>query len=505
MSMFLAVTLSATLATLTMLTTSWADEPKVVEAQIYPDQAIMVMPMPKGSPSTLDVPGTINPTSIKLESDRESKITGFSMEEIPRSKWTPPALAATVEERDLLYRELNEIQGDIQSLEQTLKALDELKPEITPSEVESYSSSILKTRGDLVKRLIERKDAMSRISWKLNDLQELIDDRMPDTDNMMTRILAEYSGSGSISVRCSSPHAGWMPSYRLDLDMDRSSLTAQLNGTVWQRTGLPFSGRIGLHMNRPPRFNDPIRLDPLTVRLITPSDNAPSYRGETRMAAPMVTESMMSKAMDVAVEETLLNRSFSFEGTLRGDGVPSTVILERWSADIKSIMVTVPSVSEKLWLIAEGTLPDVRTMEAQGEMYVDGRFSGKGDVPKLVRGESFSIPFGEVPGVQVEREDKIPQSGSTWIGKGTLRKGYSIKITNGLDKELSMIVKDRVPIATDDKVSISISTITPAPSKKDDETGIVTWSLDLKPNETSEIHVIYDLRYPSDKELVFSR
>lgn len=157
MSMFLAVTLSATLATLTMLTTSWADEPKVVEAQIYPDQAIMVMPMPKGSPSTLDVPGTINPTSIKLESDRESKITGFSMEEIPRSKWTPPALAATVEERDLLYRELNEIQGDIQSLEQTLKALDELKPEITPSEVESYSSSILKTRGDLVKRLIEKR------------------------------------------------------------------------------------------------------------------------------------------------------------------------------------------------------------------------------------------------------------------------------------------------------------------------------------------------------------
>ncbi len=504
MSMFLAVTLSATLATLSIMTPSWAEEPKVIEAQIYPDQAIMVIPMPKGSPSTLDVPGTIDPTTINLESDGEAELTGFSMEEIPRSKWTPPALSATVQERDLLHKNLTEIQGEVQSLEQTIKALDEIRPEITPSEIGSYSSSLLETRSELVKRLIEKKDSMSRTSWKLNDLQDLLNNRMPDTDNMMTRISAEYSGPGSISVRCSSPHAGWRPSYRLDLDMERSSLTAQLNGTVWQKTGLPFSGRIGLHMNRTPRFNDPIRLDPLTVRLISPSDNTPKYRGEARMAAPMVTESMMSKTMDVAVEETLLDRSFSFDGTVRGDGVPSTVVLERWSTDIKSVMVTVPSMSEKLWLIAEGTLPNVRTMEAQGEMYVDGRFSGRGNVPKLVSDESFSIPFGEISGVQVEREDKIPQSGSTWIGNGTLRKGYTIKITNGLDRRLSLIVKDRVPIATDDKVSISISTITPSPSKKDDETGIITWSLDIKPNETSEIHVIYDLRYPSDKELVFS-
>lgn len=502
---FLVVIALATLVTLSVTTASFAEEAKVVDAQIYPDQAILTIPMPEGKPSTLDIPGTIDSNSIKLESSGEANLTGSSSEERPRSKWTPPALAKAVEERDRLARQLAEIQGEVQSLEQTLKALENLRPEVSPSDLANYSSSLLDTRRGLVKNLIDRKDEREKVSWELNDLQKLIDARMPETGDRMTRIWAEYSGAGSVSLRCTSSHAGWRPHYRLDLNMERSSLTAQLNGTIWQKTGLPFSGKIGLHMNRAPRFNDPTDLEPLTVRLITPSDGTPSYRGEARMVAPIMAESMMTKAMDIAMEETLLDRSFSFEGVIRGDGVPSDVVLEKWSTDVKTVMTTVPCLSKKLWLLAEGTMPSVRTMEANGEMYVDGKFSGKGQIPELVAGEPFSIPFGEIPGVQIEREDKIPQSGSTWIGKGTLRKGYRIKITNGLEKEISLAAKDRIPIATDDKVSISISTMTPSPSSKDDETGIVTWELKIEPKETREINVIYDLRYPSDKEITFSR
>lgn len=504
----IAIVLTTIIAIVSTSTKLWAEEPKVVEAQIYPDQAIMVIPMPEGQSANLDLPGTIDLDSIKLEHQEETVLMGTSLEQFPRSNWTPPSLAPVVKERDQVRKALAERQGTIQSLEQNLNLLDELRPEISPSDLVSYSDNFMKTRSNVVKRLVEEKEAMEKLALELKDLQNLVDDRMPEDDETMTRVWSSSSGKGPISVRCSTVHAGWHPSYRMDLNMEKSILTAQLNGTVWQKTGLPFSGKISLHMGRPSRFSDPIKLNPLTISLVDPSDNKPSYRGETRLAtAPMLMEMdmMMTKAMDVAVEETLTDRSFSFEGDIRGDGVSSTILLEKWTEEIKPTMVTVPSLSPTLWLIAEGTISDSRTVKTLGEMYVDGSFSGKGMIPRLVRGQTFSIPFGEIPGVQIKREDKIAQSGSTWIGKGTLRRGYVITTTNGLQKRVSIIVKDRIPVTTNDKVSVSVTTLSPSPSETDQETGIVSWSLDLEPGETKEIHVIYDLRYPSDKELIFSR
>ncbi|SMG28949.1 DUF4139 domain-containing protein [Dethiosulfovibrio salsuginis] len=483
-----------------------ASEPSVTEASIYLDQAVLAIPMVEGESPTLDLPGTIDPRSIRLESSGEKVILGSSVEEIPRSLWIPPSLASIAQERDRIKRAFSEKQGIVQSLEQTLKALDELKPEVSPSEIASYAANFMEVRGDTTKKLVEEKESLEKLNREFRDLQESLEGKMPPTEGVMTRVSAATSGKGGLSIRCTTSHAGWRPSYRMNLDLEGGKLTAHLNGTVWQKTGLTFSGKLALHMGRPSSFSDPVKLQPLTVSLIDPSENKSSYRGETRLAAPaMMMESSITQALDVAVEESLTDRAFSFQGDIRGDGVPSTVLLEKWSTEVKPSMVAVPSMSPTLWLLAEGKMPEAQTIPANGEMYVDGKFSGRGFIPKLVGGQTFSIPFGEIPGVQIEREDKIPQSGSTWIGKGTLRRGYTITATNGLTRSIAIKVKDRIPVPTNERISVSLSTVDPSPSETDQETGISSWNLSLEPGESKEIHVIYDIRYPSDKELRFSR
>lgn len=484
----------------------WADEPRVTKAQVYLDQAVLLIPMTGGESSVMDLPGTIDLNSISLELSGKRVLNSTSIEELPRSLWIPPALASLAASRDQTQRAFLEKQGIVNTMEQTLKNLDETKPEVSPHEIGAYVTNFMEARGGIAKRLVTEKESMRKLGMELDDLEKTLLARVPETDQSMIRVTARSSGEGDLFLRSRTYDAGWKPSYRMNMDLEKGTLTAQLNGTLWQKTGLTFSGEISLHMGRPSTFSDPVKLSPLTVRLVNPSDVQPSYKSESRMMAPaMMAESMLDSAMDVAVEESIMDRSFSFTGEIRGDGVPSTISLESWSTDVKAVMVAVPSLSPTLWLLAEGKMPDGRTIPSEGEMYVDGRFSGKWYVPSLVRGQSFSMPFGEIPGVKVEREDKIPQSGSTWIGKGTLRRGYVISLTNGLQKAISVTVKDRVPVTTNDRISISLSEVVPSASEIDQERGILSWGLDIAPGEKKEIHVIYDVRYPSDRELLFSR
>lgn len=283
-------------------------------------------------------------------------------------------------------------------------------------------------------------------------------------------------------------------------------MTARLDGMISQKTGLNFSGKVNLHTASPSIHRPNLDLVPMTVRLETPADmEASSYAMDGARALGVAAPIPMASKANMAVEETLTDRVFSFESTIPGDGVPSIVVLESWTAEVKSTMIAVPSITSSLWLLAEGVIPGGSTIEAPGEMYVDHRFAGRGYMPRLVRGENFSIPFGEIPGVQISREKKIPKSGSNWIGKGTLRQGYVIKVTNGLSRRSDIVVKDRIPVPTSDKISLSMVEMSPAPESTDPETGIVTWTVSLEPGEVKEVNVLYDLKYPSDMELVFSR
>jgi hypothetical protein len=60
-----------------------------------------------------------------------------------------------------------------------------------------------------------------------------------------------------------------------------------------------------------------------------------------------------------------------------------------------------------------------------------------------------------------------------------------------------LLLKDQYPLSPDKDIEIEL--LQSDNAKVNTETGILTWDLDLKANETKKIRISYKIRYPKDK------
>ena len=98
----------------------------------------------------------------------------------------------------------------------------------------------------------------------------------------------------------------------------------------------------------------------------------------------------------------------------------------------------------------------------------------------------------------------ISTTGSSWFSGGTNSEGYKLTITNGMNEDKRVVIRDRLPIPTDDRIKLDVKRIDPQPKEQDRENKLV-WEFELKAGETKTILVDYTLSYPSNEELQYRR
>ncbi|MBR1418263.1 MAG: DUF4139 domain-containing protein [Synergistaceae bacterium] len=69
-------------------------------------------------------------------------------------------------------------------------------------------------------------------------------------------------------------------------------------------------------------------------------------------------------------------------------------------------------------------------------------------------------------------------------------------------EDKKVIIKDRLPIPTDEKIKLEVNKISPEPQERDKENRL-TWELEVKSGETVKIIVDYKLTYPSGETLQY--
>jgi hypothetical protein len=199
---------------------------------------------------------------------------------------------------------------------------------------------------------------------------------------------------------------------------------------------------------------------------------------------------------------TLANVSVKGKGRLKGDGVPSDVALGRFEFPSTPLFVSIPERNREAWIVASLDVIPESLLPGAAELYVDGAVSGRTNIPEY--GLQGTLPFGMAQRVTAEKKRAVGKTGTTWLGlgKGTLQEGFTIEVTNSMDMELEVEVRDRLPLPAEDKITIENVKLTPAPELRDKENRL-SWKLRLKPGEVGKIDVEYTLRYPSDETLVY--
>ena len=530
---------------------SEAAEPEVVNVDFYPTGARFVFQLNLNEAGDFEftLPVTFLPDSVRaLQRGVASLRVETAQEEVPPDflpALEPEERAAMEERRGILEGAAAEKRREIRLLAGRINAANHVLGMI--HETFSLDASGVELLGhiDRVIELVDRKwekrlqyelalaeheieieNARRQYGEILKELQTLRAELERDSLGRQAvplvlrdvlRVRGTAPSAEPILFEARTNRAGWSVRYDINLNSENGDIDAVMFAMVNQATGLDLDGDFSFHSRTPTLAVTAPHLPPLTVRLreriaeryrermgggqmsdaawfnLAPSEQIALDLGVHALIAP----EMIMQGREITA--TLANISIAGSGRIQGDGVVTSVELGQFEFSSTPLLIAIPEQNREAWIVARlDAVPDA-FIPGPAALYIDGVTSGRTNIPEL--GLQETLPFGMAQRVSVEKRRSAGVTGTTWQGR-TDTHGYTIDVTNNMDTEQEVEVRDRLPFPADERILLEDVEIYPAPELQDDENRL-TWRMTLQPGETARISVEYTLRYPGDETLVY--
>jgi uncharacterized protein (TIGR02231 family) len=128
-------------------------------------------------------------------------------------------------------------------------------------------------------------------------------------------------------------------------------------------------------------------------------------------------------------------------------------------------------------------------------------YLGVFNVPETAPGAELTLPFGRDNRIKIDRV-RQPQDHSFEGLTGRTRQVAYESITtveNLRDREVTLLLEDRVPVSEDDRIVVEVGKATTADhAPSTTRPGVVLWKLKLAPHEKRDVVLAYTVRYPKE-------
>lgn len=475
--------------------------PQPIKFEVYPSSASVYFSADINKETDIMIPASFSPQSIKIVSVSGTSLTSFKTETGMGSLEAPYYLKEEKKELEELDELLNAKSSKLSGLELSAVLLDNLGTEnVKTAELASFLASAAALREKTAKNIYTLNNEIRLLKEKIKLKQENYNKKLPSDYLKSTAIKISATGKGKIIFKAETNNAGWKPVYSLDLNSKTGEINGSLAVAVKQNTGMRWSGSIEFYSEQPSKNLYYRELQPLVISLENNMPPVPRNMamGSKAMALSAETEAQAHQAIRTYTTETGVY--FRVNATINGDGADVNVPVNKFSISSKAGYEITPEFSKFAVLISDIKNLPQNILAAKAELSIDGEYSGENYLPITPKGARLIIPFGQSKNITAEKTLQIPKNKDS-ILKGILKDGYSIKAHNGLDRTVQLTVIDRVPVSSNEKISVSKVSISPQATP--DDKGIIKWNLNLKPKETKTLNVSYEIKYPSDAEITF--
>ncbi len=481
------------------------DLPSVSRVDLYPRGARVVFSLPIAPSLQAELPGGFIPSTVRPLPAEGQKVISFEADKVPRPGWIPSNLRdldSSIKEKE---KALAVLTGKTAAIKQSFDLLSgPLPKDLKGADVAEYIEAARTAREKMETDLVSIVSEMEELQKILDVMKADFSARMPDDPDTAVVVAARVEGGKELLVEAWTQQAGWNPFYRMNLDTSSGIISSTLLARTRQHTGMTLEGDLFFHTTVPSTAVNPPELDPLVADFAAKSfrstafleDMALSPRAEFKLGSPAPV------AAPPEIVQTMTDMTAAANGTISGDNRPAEFLLGEFELKSEVSVVSVPVLSEEAWITAEATNISVSILPGPAELSVDGQLSAKTTLHEHGTGTDINLAFGKIPLVKAVREKMVSKEGNTWTGKGRMEDGYSIEITNGLDKKITVLLKDRIPLSAQEKISVETMKIEPKPTEQDKE-NVLSWKLLLAPGEKKKVEVLYRVGYPADETVVF--
>ncbi len=382
---------------------------------------------------------------------------------------------------------------------------------------EFYKSSLTAIRSDILARERKIKILEEELSKMNNQLSTLQTSENIPSGQIIVTLKADVATAGILEINYLVQGAGWYPSYDIRIDKLTEPVSLIYKANVYQNTGVPwknvkltFSNATPNQSGNVPRLN-PWFLDFIQIRGLN------SYDDSYRKSAP----AMALNEMAVADESSLLGKAKQMPvGFVTSDNttsvefsvdIPYTIETGGKSKSIDMMFLelpagfeyqAVPKLDPTAFLVAQvREWQQYDLLEGEANLYFENTFVGKSMLNLKTVSDTLNLSLGRDLGIVVKREKRKDFTSEKFIGSNkVVSRSWEISVRNNKKESVKIHLTDQIPVSQNKE--IVVETIELSGGKLDQNTGLVTWDLDIPAGQSKVLILSYSAKYPKSSTVI---
>jgi len=443
-----------------------------------------------------------------------------------------PALKIVRDSIVLVQKEIQKVNNMINSENKTIQLLDKnqqisgVNSGLNVTElmkmVEYYKNKQLEIANN-INTLSEKQQKLNAILQKLNNKLEVNANKEEKTSSgkLVLQVMNETAGVIPFDISYLTNNAAWTPFYDLraesvtsPINMMYKAQVVQNTGIDWKKVKLTLSSGYPNQNNQAPILSSWFLANQVYNDVVTTGYGISKRNqlqgsvfkdkkagNEMEMAAPVMAESSVSNYTTVA--ENQLNISFDIDipYDILSNGKIHSVSLKEIKLPASYKYYAVPKVENEAFLLAEiADYSKYNLLRGEANIIFEGMYVGKTFIEPNQTGDTLNLSMGRDKKVSIKREKVADKSGTKFL---STRKEqtftFDITVRNNKKETVELLLKDQYPLSTNKEIEVEL--LQSDGAKINTETGILTWQLQLKPNENKKFRISYRVKYPKDQML----
>lgn len=372
---------------------------------------------------------------------------------------------------------------------------------------------ITMTLQDLSEKETKQVELVTKLQ---NQFNEQFARKETGKGELRLQVLSSSTQNTTFTISYISNQAAWSPLYDLKAKDTKSPLKIIYRGNIVQNTGLDWNKvKLSLSTNNPNQNGTMPVLSTWFLNYYVPQyasgyDKKQAYRNAGVMndiqsygAPAAAKEESLEKTVSnfTQVVDNALNAVFDIDLAydIPSDNKEHGVAMKEYEVPAQYKYYCVPKLDREAFLVAEvADWESLNLMPGMANIIFDGTYVGKSYIDPNSTQDTLNISLGRDKKLVIKREKVQDLCSSKVISGNRLHSvTYEITVKNTRKESVQLLLKDQLPISTQKDLEVSV--LETSEAIRNEETGVLTWKLELAANETRKVRVQYSVKFPKDK------
>ncbi|WP_366183680.1 DUF4139 domain-containing protein [Flavobacterium ovatum] len=433
-----------------------------------------------------------------------------------------PAIKKVRDSITLVQKEIKKIQIQVLSNTQTIALLDKnqtvsgINSGLNVAELMKMVEYYKTKRTELEITVVDLKEKETNWNKRLIILNNKLDfntknEEKSSSGKLILQVMNEVAGTVPLNITYITNAANWKPFYDLRAESIKEPINMMYKAQLVQTTGIDWRKiQLTLSSGNPNQNNQAPELQPWFLRYNQPITYANKSAelnevvvigyGTQKRSSPSQISSVSNYT---TINENQLNVSFDIEipYDILSNGKVHSVALKEIKLPATYNYYAAPRLDKEAFLLAEIIdYSKYNLLKGEANIIFEGMYVGKTTINPNQTADTLKLSMGRDKKISITREKIVDKSGTKFLSSYKEQTfTYEITVRNNKKEAIEILLKDQYPLSNDKEITIEI--LEKSKAKVNEETGILTWELNLTPNETKKIRLSYKVKYPKDKDI----